>query len=273
MCRRWTVVALALGLVLTGAGARVGPPTRLQAAPRPNPYPLQRVVRVAAAANLSAALTEIRDRFAQDRGQHVQLVFGASSTLTRQILDGAPFEMFLAADEESAARLTAARLTRDSGVVYAVGRLAIFAPTGLPLDVDTNLEGLARWVKSARRGRFAIANPEVAPYGRAAEAVLRKRGLWESLRPNLVLGSTVAQALQFSTTGNTIGGLVAYSLVLTPALSTRGRHAVISESDHPPLTQRMVLMRSAGETTVDFYEYLRSEAAKVVFARHGYGLP
>jgi molybdate transport system substrate-binding protein len=137
----------------------------------------QRGPTVAAAANLNVALTEIAEQFARDGGARVAVVFGASGTLARQIQDGAPFELFLAADEEFPNQLASAGLTRDAGVVYAVGRLAIFAPNGSPLDVDERLDGLARLVKTGRLTRFAIANPEVAPYGRAAEAVLRTRGL------------------------------------------------------------------------------------------------
>ena len=140
----------------------------------------QRPPTIAAAANLNFVLTEIEDQFARERGTPVDIVFGASGTLTRQIQDGAPFELFLAADEEFPKQLTAAGLTRDAGVVYAVGRLAVFAPTGSPLTVDAHLEGLARLVKAGNVGKFAIANPDVAPYGKAAEAVLRKRGLWDA---------------------------------------------------------------------------------------------
>ena len=172
----------------------------------------QRPPTVAAAANLNFALTEIANQFKVDRGTSVEVVFGASGTLTRQIQDGAPFELFLAADEEFPNQLAKAGLTRDAGVVYAVGRLVIFAPNGSPLTVDERLNGLARVIKSGKAGRFAIANPDVAPYGKAAESVLRKRGLWDAIRPQLVLGDTIAQAAQFATTGNAIGGLVAYSL-------------------------------------------------------------
>src|SRR5688572_12625967 len=134
------------------------PETRPSAQQRP---------RVAAAANLNDALTAIADQFAGDRGSRVDVVFGSSGTLTRQIQDGAPFELFLAADEEFPRQLAAAGLTRDAGIVYAVGRLVIFAPNGSPLTVDERLNGLARVIKSGKAGRFAIANPEVAPYGRA----------------------------------------------------------------------------------------------------------
>jgi molybdate transport system substrate-binding protein len=200
-------------------------------------------------------------------------VFGASGTLTRQIQDGAPFELFLAADEEFPGKLAAAGLTRDAGVVYATGRLAIFAPKGSPLTVDERLDGLARLAKTGRVSRFAIANPDVAPYGRAAEAVLRKRGVWEAIGPQLVLGDTIAQAAQFATTGNAVGGLLAYSLVLAPGFGDRGTYAVIPDGDYPPLHQRMVLLQGASPVAVQFYDYLQSEPARTIFRKHGYAVP
>ena len=233
----------------------------------------QKPPTIAAAANLNFALNEIADAFARDRGTRVELVFGSSGTLTRQIQDGAPFELFLAADEEFPHRLTAAGLTRDAGAVYAVGRLAIFAPTGSPLTVDERLEGLVRLVKAGGVSRFAIANPEVAPYGKAAEALLKKRGVWDTIRPRLVLGDTIAQAAQFAATGNAVGGLLAYSLVLAPDFSHRGTYALIPDADYPPLRQRMVLLKRATPTATRFYEYVLSDTAGAIFRKHGYAVP
>jgi molybdate transport system substrate-binding protein len=239
----------------------------------PSELAAQRPPTIAAAANLNFALTEIANQFERSQGTRVELVFGASGTLTRQIQDGAPFDMFLAADEEFPNQLAAAGLTRDAGVVYAVGRLVIFAPKGSPLAVDERLEGLGRLLKAGGATRFAIANPEVAPYGRAAEAVLRKRGLWDALRPNLVLGDSIAQAAQFATTGNAVGGLIAYSLVLSPGFADRGTYAVIPDADHPPLRQRMVLLKRAGAVAARFYAYLRGETARAIFRKHGFAVP
>jgi molybdate transport system substrate-binding protein len=239
----------------------------------PSDLAAQRPPAIAAAANLNFALIEVANLFERTQGARVEPVFGASGTLTRQIQDGAPFEMFLAADEEFPNQLAAAGLTRDAGVVYAMGRLVIFAPKGSPLSVDERLEGLGRLVKAGGGGRFAIANPEVAPYGRAAEAVLRKRGLWDALRPNLVLGDSIAQAAQFATTGNAVGGLIAYSLVLGPGFADRGTYAVIPEADHPPLRQRMVLLKRAGPVAAQFYTYLRGEPARAIFRKHGFTVP
>ena len=233
----------------------------------------QRPATIAAAANLNFALTEIAKQFERDRRLHVELVFGASGTLTRQIRDGAPFEMFLAADEDFPGQLAGAGLTRDAGVVYAIGRLALFAPTGSPLIVDERLDGLSRLLNAGGVTRFAIANPDVAPYGRAAEATLRKHGLWDPIRSRLVLGDSITQAAQFATTGNAVGGLIAYSLVKEPALADRGTYALIPQIDHPPLRQRMVLLKRATPAVEQFYGYVQGPAARAVLKKSGYEVP
>jgi len=233
----------------------------------------ERPPTVAAAANLNFALTEIAKQFERDRRTHVDVVFGASGTLTRQIRDGAPFEMFLAADEEFPGQLTAAGLTRDAGVVYAIGRLVLFAPTGSPLMVDERLDGLSRLLNAGGVTHFAIANPDVAPYGRAAEAALRKHGLWDAIRSRLVLGDSIAQAAQFATTGNAVGGLIAYSLVKEPALADKGNYALVPQTDHPPLRQRMVLLKQASPIVEQFYAYMQGPAARTVLNKNGYEVP
>jgi molybdate transport system substrate-binding protein len=233
----------------------------------------QRAPTIAAAANLNFALTEIARQFERDNGAHVDVVFGASGTLTRQIRDGAPFQMFLAADEEFPNQLTAAGLTRDAGVVYAIGRLVLFAPAGSPLTVDERLDGLSRLLKAGGVTRFAIANPDVAPYGRAAEAALRTRGLWDAIRSRLVLGDSIAQAAQFATTGNAVGGLIAYSLVKEPAFADKGKYALVPQADHPPLRQRMVLLKRAAPVVEQFYTYMQGAAARAVLVKNGYGVP
>jgi molybdate transport system substrate-binding protein len=228
---------------------------------------------VAAAADLQFALAEIAQRFAQEQGDRVELVFGSSGTLTRQIHDGAPFEMFLSADETFVEQLAAAGLTRDAGALYAFGRIVVFAPQGSALTVDERLVGLSRLLESGRVSRFAIANPEHAPYGRAAEAVLRKRGLWDALQPHLVRGDNVAQAAQFATTGNAVGGIIAYSLALAPGMKQRGTFALLPETDHPPLRQRMVLLKRAGSVAERFYRYLQGPGARAILERYGFTLP
>ncbi len=229
--------------------------------------------RVAAASDLQFALTDVADRFTKETGQRAELVFGSSGTLARQIQDGAPFALFLSADEAFVDQLARAGRTRDAGVLYAIGRIVLFAPPASPLVPSEGFEGLARLVERGQVPRFAIANPAHAPYGRAAEQALRKRGLWEGLRPALVLGENVSQAAQFATTGNAVGGIIAYSLVLAPAMQARGRYFLIPAEDHAPLRQRMVRLAQAGPVAEQFYRYMQEPAARATLAQYGFILP
>ena len=229
--------------------------------------------RVAAASDLQFALTDIAARFTTDTGERVELVFGSSGTLTRQIEDGAPFALFLSADESFVARLHEAGRTRDAGTLYAIGHIVLFAPPGSPLVPAEGLDGLARLVEAGRVPRFAIANPAFAPYGRAAEQALRHHGLWDRLQPALVLGDNVSQAAQFATTGEAVGGIIAYSLALAPAMRDRGTHQLIPAETHEPLRQRMVLLPAAGPVAERFYTYLQEPGAREVLAAYGFALP
>ena len=233
----------------------------------------QRAPAVAAAADLNVALAEVAAQFERETGQRVDVVYGSSGTLTRQILDGAPFEMFLSADEAFVEQLDTAGLTRGGGDLYAIGRIVLFAPAGSPLDPRDGFPGLARLLAGGGLRRFAIANPAHAPYGRAAEAALRKHGLWDPLRAHLVLGENAAQAAQFATTGNAAGGIIAYSLALSPNVQRLGTFALIPAADHAPLRQRMVLLKRAGPVVARFYDYVRQPAARAVFERYGFTRP
>jgi molybdate transport system substrate-binding protein len=229
--------------------------------------------RVAAASDLQYALTEAVDLFAKEAGARVELVFGSSGTLARQIQDGAPFELFLSADEAFVDHLVRAGRTRDRGALYATGRIVLFAPRGSPLAASDGLDGLARLIEAGKVTRFAIANPDHAPYGRAAEQALRKHGLWDALRPSLVLGENVSQAAQFATTGNAVGGIIAQSLAFAPPMQERGTSFLIPDADHAPLKQRMVLLARAGPVAEQFYRYLQEPPARAILARYGFVLP
>ncbi len=229
--------------------------------------------RVAAASDLQFALTAVSEQFTSDTGGRVDLVFGSSGTLTRQIQDGAPFSLFFSADEAFVERLAQSGHTRDAGALYAIGRIVLFAPPGSPMVPADGLDGLARMVEAKRVSRFAIANPEHAPYGRAAEQALRSRGIWDAMQPSLVLGENVSQAAQFAAGGDAIGGIIAYSLVLAPAMHDRGTHHLIPADAHAPLRQRMVVLKNAGPIAERFYTYVQSAAARATLATYGFALP
>ena len=135
------------------------------------------VPAVAAAADLNYALKDVAERFTKDTGKDVKLAFGSSGNFTTQIRQGAPFEVFLSADEEYVLALAKEGKTQGEGVLYAVGRIGLFAAKGSPLKVDTELNDLAAALKDGRLQKFAIANPEHAPYGRAARSALQHAGL------------------------------------------------------------------------------------------------
>lgn len=251
---RWLFPLLALALMGQGAGAAEVPV-------------------VAAASDLHFALTEIAERFARETGRRVKLSFGSSGNFFRQIAQGGPYEIYFSADETYVLRLAQAGRTVDEGRVYAVGRIALFVPRGSPLKADGRLEDLARSMEDGRLKKFAIANPAHAPYGRAARAALAHAGLWEKIQPYLVLGENVSQAAQFAASQSTQGGIIAYSLALAPQVSARGTFALIPEEWHPPLAQRMALVRGAGDTARRFYDYVQSPGGREILKRYGFIAP
>ena len=227
---------------------------------------------IAAASDLKFALEEIAAGFTRATGKTVRLSFGSSGNFARQIRQGAPFEMFLSADEAYVAGLVRDGLTRDAGELYAVGRIVLFVPRGSRLKVDATLGSLREALAAGRLGKFAIANPEHAPDGRAAREALEGAGLGTASERHLVLGENVSQAAQFATTGGADGGIFAYSLALSPAVAALGEHALLPASMHKPLRQRMVLLKNAGPVAAQFYAYVAGPAARRVFDRYGFAL-
>jgi molybdate transport system substrate-binding protein len=237
-------------------------------APRAEVAPL-----IAAASDLQFALEEVAAAFQADTGRSVTLSMGSSGNIARQIRQGAPYQMFLSADEDYVLALARDGLTRDAGVLYAVGRIALVVPQGSPLRADGTLADLQAALADGRLVKFAIANPDHAPYGRRAEEALRHAGLWEAIRPRLVLGENVSQAAQFATSANAQGGIIAYSLALSPRVAALGTSVLIPADWHAPLRQRMVLLKEAGSVAEQFYAYLQQPAARAIFRRYGFVLP
>jgi molybdate transport system substrate-binding protein len=232
----------------------------------------QRPPTVAAAADLNFALTEIATQFAREHGQRLELVFGSSGVLARQIRDGAPFELFLSADETFVEDLADAGLTRDRGTLYAVGRIVLFAPAGSPLRPAEGLDGLARLLAAGRVTRFAIANPEHAPYGVAAREVLESTGLLPVVQGRLVYGENVAQALQLVQSGNADAGIVALPVVIE---MSGVEHRPVDPSLHEPLRQAGAVLRDAvdpfgGER---FLEFIMSDRGQEILRRFGFEAP
>jgi molybdate transport system substrate-binding protein len=228
---------------------------------------------VAAASDLQYALTEVAAAFARASGRSVKLTFGSSGNFVRQIVQGAPFELFFSADEAYVRELAKRGFAPDAGALYAVGRLALFVPKGSPVKADAQLSDVAAALDDGRLKRIAIANPEHAPYGRAARAVLKKKGLWERVQAHLVMGENVSQAAQFAASGSVEAGLIAYSLVISGRMAKAGAYVLLPDDWHDPLRQRMVLLNAAGDIARQFYAFAQSPPARELFEKYGFAMP
>jgi molybdate transport system substrate-binding protein len=228
---------------------------------------------VAAAADLQFALSEMRNLFGAATGQDVKLSFGSSGNIARQIRSWAPIELFLSADESYALALARDGLTEGEGVLYAEGRIVIIVPHGSPLKADGSLEDLKAALANGRVEKFAIANPEHAPYGKRAKEVLIRKELWRALEGKLVFGENVSQAAQFATSGAAQGGIIAYSLALSPDVGRSGTFALIPAEWHEPLRQRMVLVKGAGNVARQFFQFVQQPQGRAVLEHYGFVLP
>lgn len=227
---------------------------------------------IAVASNLRYAVEQIGQSFNDDTGLKVRFSFGSSGNLARQILQGAPFQMFMSADENFVFRLADAGHSIDAGRIYAYGRIVAFTPHRSPLQgVRFPDEYLSAFDRKDLQ-RYAIANPDLAPYGRAAREALGHAGLWKKIQSRLIFGENISQTAQFTLSGSAMGGIIAYSQVLTPRFAKGGSFQMIPTETHRPLGQRMVLLKSAGDVTRRFFDYVGQKAASKILQDNGYAL-
>jgi len=232
-----------------------------------------RRVRVAAASDLRFALNELTHRFEADHDVKVIASYGSSGTFYSQLLNQAPFDLFLSADLEYPRQLAARGLTIDgTEFQYAVGRLVVW--TRRPSGLDLEAAGL-RTLASPAVVHVAIANPAHAPYGRAAVAALQSANVYDAVRQKLVFGENVEQALQFAQSGAADVGIVALSLALAPAVTDQGRYVTVPLETYPRITQGGVILRWAAD--VDSARALRAfiigGEGRAVLKRYGFFLP
>jgi molybdate transport system substrate-binding protein len=263
MHHRRSVLASLARLTVGGACAAMGLPAWAQAA-----HPAT-AIRVAAASDLKFALAQLGARFERETGIKLAVTYGSSGNLARQLEQGLPMDLFLSADEALVIRLARAGWARDEGVIYGRGQLVWLVPKSSGAALDADLKGLAASLGSA--GKLSIANPEHAPYGRAARSALQTLGLWQSLQSRLVLGESVTQATQFVSTGAATAGLVALSLALAPELAASTRYVVVKPQLYPPIIQRMALSRSSSAAAQKLYAFLQTDEAKAVLRANGLG--
>ncbi len=239
----------------------------------PSQAAAKRTLSIAAAANLKAAAEEMKQGFqAEQPGVEVTLTFGASGAFFAQIEAGAPFDLFLSADRGYPEKVVAARLGAAADErVFAFGKLAGWLPPGSTVDLEK--KGLAALADPAVK-RIAMANPAVAPFGRATVAALRAAGVYEAVKGKLVLGTSVAQAAQFATTGAADVAFLPQSMTLAKELAG-GKVVPVDEKLYPRIEQAGIVLAAAREPALAraFLAFVTGEKGRAILARYGYGLP
>jgi len=229
-------------------------------------------VSVAAASDLQTVLPALAARFETDSGCHVALTFGSSGNFFTQIQNGAPFDVFLSADIDYPRQLArAGQADPRSLYEYATGRIVLWTRRDSGIDLRTGLAALA--APAVRR--IAIANPDHAPYGRAAVSALRHEGLLERVQAKLVRGENISQAAQFVQSGNADVGVLALSLALAPALKDAGTYVEIPDAFYPPIEQAAVVVAASRQPAAarQFIEFLKKAEVVQVLQSSGFARP
>ncbi len=256
--------ALLIIVIAMAALLPVGPGCR----PRQDPA----AVSIAAAADLRYGLDELVGEFRTEHPEvNISVTYGSSGNFYAQLLRGAPFDLFLSADVAYPRQLANRGLiVPESEFSYAEGRIVVWTlASSSPFSVEAlGLQALA----DPSVTRIAIANPEHAPYGRAAEAAMRKAGLLDLVRPKLVFGENVSQTLQFVQSGSAEVGIVALSLALAPRVAAEGRYWLVPSDLHPRIEQGGAIMRSARNLEVAraFRAFLLNPEGRALLQRYGF---
>jgi molybdate transport system substrate-binding protein len=264
--RSWPFVVAALLVGVVGCRSDRGQ--------GPHSEGVERLVRVAAAADLTVAFEEVTSEFQRRHtGIKVSVTYGSSGTFFAQLTNKAPFDLFLSADIDYPRKLVDAGLAlKESEFLYAMGHLVVWVPNGSKLDLDKL--GI-KAVADPSVKKLAIANPRYAPYGRAAEAALKKLGVYGEVKDRLVMGENIAQTAQFVESGAADIGIIALSLALAPAMKDRGRYWTVPLNAYPRLDQGGVIMTWAKdkEATEMVRAFLTGTEGRGILKRYGFMLP
>jgi molybdate transport system substrate-binding protein len=227
---------------------------------------------VAAASDLQSALPAIVTEFEKATGHKVTLTFGSSGNFFAQIQNGAPFDVFLSADIDYPKRLESSGLgERGSLYEYARGRIVLWTRSDSGIDVSSGLQSLSQ----NKVRRISIANPDHAPYGRAAVAALRAEHVYDAVRDKLVMGENISQAAQFAQSGSADVGIIALSLALSPVLKASGAHVEVPESLYPPIQQAAIVIASSRQkaNARQFVDALKTPEAVRILQAYGFAVP
>jgi molybdate transport system substrate-binding protein len=229
-------------------------------------------LKIAAAADLQFVLQDLSARFQNETGHPIELTFGSSGNFFSQIRNGAPFDLFFSADVDYPAKLEAAGFVEPGTLSrYATGRIVLWVPSNSTIDVRKGL----RTLLDRRVRKIAIANPEHAPYGRAAVAALQHEKIYTEVQEKLVLGENISQAAQFVESGNADAGILALSLAAAPPLKTEGIYFEIPTSSYPAIDQAVVILKSSKQKEIgrQFLNFLKRPEIADFMRSHGLNAP
>jgi molybdate transport system substrate-binding protein len=223
-------------------------------------------LKVAVAANLQSVINVLGQDFKQKTGIQIEPIVGSSGNLTTQIRNGAPYDVFLSADMNFPETLFKEGFSANKPVVYAQGSLIICS------NQDIGFENWERVLMTERIKKIAIANPAIAPYGKAAQETLKDKGILNNITPKIVYGESISQVNTYITTGVAEVGFTTQALVKDPANKTKLYWKVIDPKTYSPIEQGMVVVKraNANPAAEKFYEYILSPAARAIFEEFGY---
>jgi len=232
----------------------------------------QKVVRVAAAADLQFAMEELSKGLESKSGIKVEVTTGSSGNFFAQIQSGAPFDLFFSADADYPRRLEASGFAEPGTLCeYAIGQIVIWTPANSQVSVSQE-----KWntLLDARIEKIAIANPSLAPYGHAAVSALQKAGIYEKVKAKLVYGENISQAAQFVQSGNAQAGIIAHSLALSPGMKD-GKVWEIPADMHPPIQQAAVVLKNSKDkaAAMAFLDFVKSGAGRAILEKSGFTVP
>jgi molybdate transport system substrate-binding protein len=225
----------------------------------------------AAASNMMQVMTEILDQYQHEHGAgEINMVFGSSGNFARQIIQGAPFELFLSANKKYVDVLIQDNKHVSAFQEFAQGRIGYFIPAGSLLSGKKNLKEINQSLINGEYRRIAIANPDFAPYGAAARQSLQTAGLWAIKKEKLLSGENIAQAMQYTLAGGVDIGIVPQSFAVLAEIREQGDFFLIPQDWHEPIIEYLVLLRHATPESRAFYQYLLSGKAKPILEKYGY---
>ena len=227
--------------------------------------------KIAVAANMKGAFSEILESYKSQGRSEIQVVYGSSGNFSAQILNGAPFGLFIAADEHFPLELYKKGKTINEGAIYAIGKLAFIVKTSSGIQIGSHKAEIAKAI--AKANKVAIAKPELAPYGKAAIEYLKADGLWELAKDKLVYGDNVGVATHYVVTGGADLGFTALSLAKTTEVAKETSYFLVSDGLYEPISQRMVLIKGASPQAQELYRYMQSAQAKSILQKYGYITP